>query len=199
MKSVPWTWGASHEDVSTRRRGACSDNRGTCVGSGYAGSTTFPPVVYYDWSGAYIGFNAGGVWTQVDQNSPNRRSSVALDPEMGKASRPAPAMEIFGFHAGAQWQWGAWVCSVSHDLAHTGRHRVGVDDAFDRVAPVVGISGFESARGGKGALTGCGPEREVSYARQSLEAKPAAACVAHARSHREGRQGSSPSACSDRR
>jgi opacity protein-like surface antigen len=52
-----------------------------------------PPVVYYDWSGAYIGFNAGGVWTQVDQNSPNRRSSVALDPEMGKASRPAPAME----------------------------------------------------------------------------------------------------------
>ena len=27
-------------------------------------------VVYYDWSGAYIRFNAGGVWTQVDQNSP---------------------------------------------------------------------------------------------------------------------------------
>ena len=21
-----------------------------------------PPVAYYDWTGAYIGFNAGGVW-----------------------------------------------------------------------------------------------------------------------------------------
>ena len=25
-----------------------------------------PPVAYYDWSGAYIGFNAGGV-SNVDQ------------------------------------------------------------------------------------------------------------------------------------
>ena len=60
--------------------------------------------------------------------------------------------------------------SVGHDLAHTGRHRVGVDDVLDRVAPVVGISGFEGARGSKCALTGCGPEREVSHARQPLEA-----------------------------
>src|SRR6476661_5281439 len=36
--------------------------------------------------------------------------------------------------------------SVRHELAHTGRHRVGVDHVFDRVAPVVGISGFEGAR-----------------------------------------------------
>jgi hypothetical protein len=27
--------------------------------------------------------------------------------------------------------------SVGHELAHTGRHRVGVDDVLDRVAPVV--------------------------------------------------------------
>ena len=60
--------------------------------------------------------------------------------------------------------------SVGHDLAHTGRHRVGVDDVLDRVAPVVGISGFEGARGAKGALTGRGPEREVSHPRQPLEA-----------------------------
>ena len=26
-----------------------------------------PPVVYYDWSGAYVGFNAGGVWYDVDR------------------------------------------------------------------------------------------------------------------------------------
>src|SRR5439155_5256458 len=35
--------------------------------------------------------------------------------------------------------------SVGHDLAHTGRHWVGVDDVLDRVAPVVGISGFKGA------------------------------------------------------
>ena len=62
--------------------------------------------------------------------------------------------------------------SVEHDLAHMGRHRVGVDDALDRIAPVVGISVFEGARGSKGALTGRGPEREVSHARQPLEAHP---------------------------
>ena len=26
-----------------------------------------PPVVYYDWSGAYVGFNIGGVWSDVHQ------------------------------------------------------------------------------------------------------------------------------------
>jgi hypothetical protein len=60
--------------------------------------------------------------------------------------------------------------SVGHDLAHTGRHRVGIDDVLDRVAPVVRISGFKGARGSKCALTGCGPEREVSHARQPSEA-----------------------------
>ena len=39
----------------------------------------------------------------------------------------------------------------------------------DRAAPVVRISGFEGARRSKCALTGCGPEREVSHARQPLE------------------------------
>ena len=42
--------------------------------------------------------------------------------------------------------------SVGHDLSHKGRHRVGVNDALDRVAPVVRISGFEGARSLKGAL-----------------------------------------------
>ena len=60
--------------------------------------------------------------------------------------------------------------SVGHELAHMGRHRVGVDDVLDRVAPVIGISGFKGARGSKCALAGCGPEREISHARQALEA-----------------------------
>jgi hypothetical protein len=44
--------------------------------------------------------------------------------------------------------------SVGHDLAHKGRHWIRVNDVLDRVAPVVGISGFESARGAEGALAG---------------------------------------------
>src|SRR5438552_2069315 len=55
--------------------------------------------------------------------------------------------------------------SVDHDLAHKRRHWIGVDDILDRGAPVVGIRGFKGARGLKCALTGCGPEREVSHAR----------------------------------
>src|SRR5262245_43761666 len=42
--------------------------------------------------------------------------------------------------------------SLDHELAHVGGHRIGVDDTLDRVAPVVGISGFEGARGSKSAL-----------------------------------------------
>ena len=30
-----------------------------------------PPVVYYDWSGAYVGFSIGAVWTDVDRFYPN--------------------------------------------------------------------------------------------------------------------------------
>src|SRR5262249_14730600 len=60
--------------------------------------------------------------------------------------------------------------SVGHQLAHAGGHRVGVDNVLDCGAPVVRISGFECARGSKCALAGCGPKREVSHARQLLEA-----------------------------
>jgi len=60
--------------------------------------------------------------------------------------------------------------SVGHDLAHAGRHWVGVDNVLDRVAPIVRISGFDGARRSKRALAGNGPEREVSHARQPLEA-----------------------------
>src|SRR5262249_54164375 len=60
--------------------------------------------------------------------------------------------------------------SVRHELAHTGRHRVGVDHVLDRVAPVVGISRFEGARRSKCALAGCGPECKIGHARQALEA-----------------------------
>ena len=43
---------------------------------------------------------------------------------------------------------------VGHDLAHAGRHRLGVDNILDRVAPVCSNTRFEGACGAEGALTG---------------------------------------------
>src|SRR4249920_2677090 len=61
--------------------------------------------------------------------------------------------------------------SVGHELAHMGRYGIGVDDALDRVAPVIRISGFEGALGSKSRFAGCNPEREISHARQPPEAQ----------------------------
>ena len=60
-----------------------------------------PPVVVYDWSGAYIGFSIGGVWTDV------KRTYPLLVPALEATSHDDDV--IYDFHAGAQWQWGQWV------------------------------------------------------------------------------------------
>ena len=67
-----------------------------------------PPVAYYDWTGAYIGFNAGSVWSQIDQTFPNPLLTGGTGPGSGNNFSTSPSSGIFGFHAGAQWQWGAW-------------------------------------------------------------------------------------------
>jgi outer membrane immunogenic protein len=69
-----------------------------------------PPVVYYDWSGAYIGFNAGGVWSDIERRFPN--SVTGTDTFTTGTSEG-----IYGFHAGAQWQWGAWVLGAEAALS----------------------------------------------------------------------------------
>jgi outer membrane immunogenic protein len=68
-----------------------------------------PPVVYYDWTGAYIGFNAGSVWSDIDRTY--RLGAAGRDTTIGGSDG------IFGFHAGAQWQWGAWVLGVEAALS----------------------------------------------------------------------------------
>src|SRR6476660_4586040 len=60
--------------------------------------------------------------------------------------------------------------SVGHALAHARRHWVAVDDVLDRGAAVVRISGFEGALRSKSRFAGGDPEREISHARQPLEA-----------------------------
>jgi outer membrane immunogenic protein len=75
-----------------------------------------PPVVYYDWSGAYVGGNVGGIWSTVDQTFP---SPLGFGPGPGSQNNfsTSPNEGIFGFHAGAQWQWGAWVLGVEAALS----------------------------------------------------------------------------------
>ena len=71
-----------------------------------------PPVVYYDWTGAYIGFNAGGVWYNQERTFPNAGALA------GVANHQTSGSEgILGFHAGAQWQWGAWVLGAEAALS----------------------------------------------------------------------------------
>jgi outer membrane immunogenic protein len=66
-----------------------------------------PPVVVYDWSGAYVGFNIGGVWTEIDRHYPNLPAfGVQADYESKGDD------VIYGFHAGAQGQWGNWVLGI---------------------------------------------------------------------------------------
>ena len=76
-----------------------------------------PPVAYYNWSGAYIGFNAGGIWSQVDQAFPNPLLLGGTGPGSGNNFSTSQSSGILGFHAGAQWQWGAWVLGAEAALS----------------------------------------------------------------------------------
>src|SRR3954468_2779259 len=69
-----------------------------------------PRVAYYNWSGAYIGFNAGGVWNDIDGTF---AVGGRVNPNFGTSDSDG----ILGFHAGAQWQWGAWVLGAEAALS----------------------------------------------------------------------------------
>jgi outer membrane immunogenic protein len=70
-----------------------------------------PPAPYYNWSGYYIGFNIGGQWNEVERTYPtpfaSTRTLIATDSNDG----------IFGFHLGAQYQFGYWVLGVEAALS----------------------------------------------------------------------------------
>ena len=70
-----------------------------------------PPVAYYNWSGAYIGFNVGGIWHETNRTFPT-------DPFANISNHSTSDSDgILGFHAGAQWQWGAWVLGAEAALS----------------------------------------------------------------------------------
>ena len=63
-----------------------------------------PPLpVVYDWSGAYVGFNIGGMWSEVTRTYPNL---------LGATFESKGEDVVYGFHAGAQGQWGNWVLGI---------------------------------------------------------------------------------------
>jgi outer membrane immunogenic protein len=58
------------------------------------------PVAYYDWSGAYIGFNAGGVWHKNSLHFPTPGAAglgvAGVNPDFSTNNGDG----IFGFHSG---------------------------------------------------------------------------------------------------
>jgi outer membrane immunogenic protein len=77
-----------------------------------------PPPAYYDWTGAYIGANVGETWYQVDRTFNNNRGQGGFGPGPAGNFSTSDSDGIVGFHAGAQWQWGAWVLGA--EAAYSG-------------------------------------------------------------------------------
>lgn len=67
-----------------------------------------PPVLAYDWSGAYIGFNIGGAWSDPQRFYPNL-PEVGIPPTTFTSHG---SDGIYGLHGGVQKQWGRWVLGV---------------------------------------------------------------------------------------
>lgn len=80
-----------------------------------------PAVTYYDWSGAYIGFGIGGVWSDVNRFYPDF-ALVHLPPQTFTSHSNDV---IYGFHAGAQWQWGQWVLGMEVSYSAGTKEMVG--------------------------------------------------------------------------
>jgi outer membrane immunogenic protein len=76
-----------------------------------------PPVVtYYDWSGYYIGFSLGGMWSTVN------RTFTSPNPAFGGFSISSSGSDaVYDVHVGTQWQWNQWVLGV--EAAYTGCFR----------------------------------------------------------------------------
>jgi outer membrane immunogenic protein len=78
-----------------------------------------PAPVFYDWSGVYIGFNYGHMWFDVDREFPfDCFGGEPCGPAGGAGNHNLSDNDhIFGFHAGAQWQFGSWVIGVEAALS----------------------------------------------------------------------------------
>jgi outer membrane immunogenic protein len=75
------------------------------------------PLTFYDWSGAYVGFNAGDTWYDSNRHFPTPGAGgfgvAGVNPDFSTSGGDG----IYGFHAGAQWQWGVWVLGAEAALS----------------------------------------------------------------------------------
>ena len=85
------------------------------------------PVAYYDWSGAYVGFNVGGTHYNVTHHFP---SPGAITPDVTTGDHDA----IFGVHAGAQALWTAFP-TLKDDFTY---------EWFHKAAQIVLLAPFEA-------------------------------------------------------
>jgi outer membrane immunogenic protein len=76
-----------------------------------------PAPVFYDWSGAYIGFNYGHMWYDVDRHFLNPIPGGPFEGRLLGDFTTDDSDHIFGFHAGAQWQWGQIVFGIEAALS----------------------------------------------------------------------------------
>jgi outer membrane immunogenic protein len=79
-----------------------------------------PPVVtYYDWSGYYIGFSLGGMWSTVNRtfDFPTGTGGFGNNGAFSTSTSDA----VYDVHVGTQWQWNQWVLGV--EAAYTGCFR----------------------------------------------------------------------------
>src|SRR5262249_47429527 len=75
-----------------------------------------PPVLYYDWSGVYGGFNVGAAWYDYNQHFPTPTAAPGLFATSADFDTSG-SDGILGFHVGAQKQWGFWVLGVEAALS----------------------------------------------------------------------------------
>src|SRR6516162_9092765 len=96
-------WGGRHEESLSCQPSACHGDRGACDGGGVAtrGATSASSGVLR-LVRRLCRLQRGGTHYNVTHHFP---SPGAITPDVTTGDHDA----IFGFHAGAQSQWGAWV------------------------------------------------------------------------------------------
>src|SRR3954454_4659135 len=97
--------------------------------------------------------SARGLFGQPDRV----QAAIALPPTLMPTCKRSDALPVHCARSAMSSR--TWAATV-----------VGFDNGLDRIAPVVRISGLEGALGAKSRFAGRDPEREVSHARQPLEA-----------------------------
>src|SRR5262247_1093242 len=103
-------WGTAMKYLALRSAALAAMIAGPAMAADMPVRAPAPAVAYYDWSGAYAGFNIGAAWYDVTHHF---TTPGAITPDVTTSDRDG----IFGFHAGAQWQWGAWVLGVEAALS----------------------------------------------------------------------------------